>query len=200
MKIFSFLIHFNSFNFFSLLIQRKRRTKLVSELFNSYTSYDHKLGNKFSVLVTEISHDEKYYVGHNKYYEQVLVPKLEAIIGKLVQVEIIECTKFSMIGKIVDDLDKFQNQVAIKYRKGEITGLINNKTNLKQQDQNNNDCCSGGSCGDSSSSSCCSNEIVVENLLKDQSYFNEKLRHYALVTLSAFSIVLVSKLLLRAFE
>jgi len=126
------------------------------------------------------------------------VPKLEAIMGKLVQVEVIECTKFSMIGKIADDLDKFQNQVAIKYRKGEITGLINNKTNLKQKDQNNNDCCGGGggSCGDSSSS-CCSNEIVVENLLKDQSYFNEKLRHYALVTLSAFSIVLVSKLLLR---
>jgi hypothetical protein len=39
-----------------------------------------------------------------------------------------------MIGKIADDLDKFQNQVAIKYRKGEITGLINNKTNLKQKD------------------------------------------------------------------
>ena len=35
----------------------------------------------------------------------MLVPKLEAIMGKLVQVEIIECTKFSMIGKIVDDFN-----------------------------------------------------------------------------------------------
>ena len=65
----------------------------MSELFNSYTSYDHKvswvklkysfylwsydqktkqLGSKFSVLVTEVSHDEQYYVAHNKFYEQVI--------------------------------------------------------------------------------------------------------------------------------
>ena len=138
----------------------------------------------------------------------MLVPKLEAIMGKLVQVEVTECTKFSMIGKIVDDLEKFQNstsQVAIKYRKGEITGLAKNKTPSSKQDQNNNDCCgsskssSNGGCCESSSSCCSSNSNrgeILENF-KDQSYFSDKLRHYALVTLSAFSIVLVSKLLLR---
>ena len=82
----------------------------------------YQFGTKCEVFVTETSHDEQYYVAHNKYYEQVLVPKLDIIMGKMVQVEIIECGKYSMIGKIVDDLDKL-SQIPIKYRKGEITGL-----------------------------------------------------------------------------
>lgn len=47
------------------------RTKKVSQLFQKYMPYEHKLGTKQKVLVTEISHDKKHYVGHNKYYEQV---------------------------------------------------------------------------------------------------------------------------------
>ena len=43
-------------------------------------------------------------------------------MGRMVQVEIIECSKFSMIGKIIDDLDTF-SQVPVKYKKGEISGL-----------------------------------------------------------------------------
>lgn len=58
---------------FDFIFKRKRRTKLVSELFHSYSSYDHKIGTKCQVLVTEISHDSEYYVAHTKFYEQVKI-------------------------------------------------------------------------------------------------------------------------------
>ncbi|RUS92100.1 hypothetical protein EGW08_000124 [Elysia chlorotica] len=51
----------------------KERTKAVSKLFQSYHPYTHKLGQIQDVLVTEISHDGQYYVGHNKSYDQVLI-------------------------------------------------------------------------------------------------------------------------------
>lgn len=80
----------------------KQRTKKLTDLFNSYYPYSHKYGEIQDVLVTEISHDKKYYVGHNKFYEQVLVPMDENYMGKVVQVLIVETGKFSMISKPLD--------------------------------------------------------------------------------------------------
>jgi hypothetical protein len=37
-------------------------------------------------------------VGHNEYYEQVLVPKREELMGKLFSVRIVDVSKFSMTG------------------------------------------------------------------------------------------------------
>ncbi|KAK9887168.1 hypothetical protein WA026_020623 [Henosepilachna vigintioctopunctata] len=74
----------------------KERTKKLTQLFNSYEPYSDKIGEIQEVLVTEISHDKKFYVGHNKFYEQVLIPMKEEYMGKLVTVKILECSKFSM--------------------------------------------------------------------------------------------------------
>ena len=49
----------------------KRRTRTLTELFHSYRPYDHLVGRRQRVLVTEISHDRQYFVGHNKAYQQV---------------------------------------------------------------------------------------------------------------------------------
>lgn len=77
----------------------KQRTKLLTDLFYTYCPYDHKIGDIQEVLVTEISHDKKHYVGHNKFYEQVLVPLKREFLGKLLKVKIVETSKFSMIGQ-----------------------------------------------------------------------------------------------------
>ena len=53
-------------------MQVKNRTKRLAELFKSYQPYDDQVGQTQSVLVTDISHDKKYYVGHNKEYVQVI--------------------------------------------------------------------------------------------------------------------------------
>lgn len=77
----------------------KNRTKRLSEFFQSYSPYFDRIGLVQDVLVTEISHDRKHYVGHNKSYEQVLLPLKEEYLGKIVTVKIIETTKYSMKGE-----------------------------------------------------------------------------------------------------
>lgn len=174
--------------------ERKRRTKLVSELFNSYTSYEKWIGKRFQVLVTETSHDEQYYVAHNKYYEQVLVPKIEFIMGKMIEVEIVECSKYSMMGKIVSDLDELA-KIPSKPIKKEILSL--KKTN--QIDQNNNNSCG---CSNSDESVCCSSikDTNRDDHSSKKPSYEDRLRSYAILTLSAFSIILVSKILLRILD
>lgn len=83
----------------------KRRTKRLTELFYSYEPYvgKYQVGDRQKVLVTEISHDKKHYVGHNKCYEQVLLPMDKKLLGKLVEVEIVGITKFSMIAKVIQE-------------------------------------------------------------------------------------------------
>lgn len=85
--------------------QVKVRTKRLTDLFYSYEPYVGKYvaGDRQKVLVTEISHDKKHYVGHNKCYEQVLLPMDKNLLGRLVEVEIVSITKFSMLAKVVQE-------------------------------------------------------------------------------------------------
>lgn len=83
--------------------QVKQRTKKLSDFFQSYEPYGHKIGQVQRVLVTETSHDKKHFVGHNKFYEQVLVPMKDEFMGKMVTVKIVEATKHSMKGEPLDD-------------------------------------------------------------------------------------------------
>lgn len=99
----------------------KRRTKKLTDLFYSYQPYGHKVGETQEVLVTEISHDKKHYVGHNKYYEQVLLPMDKEYMGKLVKVEIVEAGKFSMIGKPLDDV--VMPGISEPMQPGQISGV-----------------------------------------------------------------------------
>lgn len=85
----------------------KTRTKRLTDLFNSYEPYKDRVGCEYTALVTDISHDKKFYVGHNKYYEQILLPMEENLLGKSVRVRIVSVTKFSMQGEILDAKDKW---------------------------------------------------------------------------------------------
>ncbi|KAK0180257.1 hypothetical protein PV327_005920 [Microctonus hyperodae] len=84
--------------------QVKQRTKKLSEFFQSYEPYGHKIGEIQNILITEISHDKKHFVGHNKFYEQVLVPMDEKFMGKMITVKIIEATKHSMKGELINEV------------------------------------------------------------------------------------------------
>ncbi len=75
---------------------------LLSQFFQSYSPFDNRVGQKYTVLVTKTAHDNQHYVGHNQFYEQVLVPKDMSLMGKLVDVEIVSTCKFLMMGKPVD--------------------------------------------------------------------------------------------------
>ncbi|XDV39762.1 hypothetical protein PO909_008952 [Leuciscus waleckii] len=102
---------------------KKQRTKDLSALFHSYNPYDHKIGERQHVLVTEESFDSQYYVAHNKFYEQVLVPKKPEFKGKMIEVNIYEAGKHYMKGRPVEDAQVFTPSIAQPLQKGQVSGL-----------------------------------------------------------------------------
>ncbi|XP_022319291.2 threonylcarbamoyladenosine tRNA methylthiotransferase-like [Crassostrea virginica] len=116
--------------------QVKRRTKKISELFHSYRPYDHKLHEVQQVLVTEISHDQQYFVGHNKYYDQVLVPKNENLMGKMVTVQIVETGKHFLKGRLLSENCVVQPDVPLPLKKGQVSGVSEQVQAEKTSNQN----------------------------------------------------------------
>ncbi|KAJ2943531.1 hypothetical protein O0L34_g16640 [Tuta absoluta] len=103
----------------------KKRTKMLSELFRSYEPYGHKVGETQQVLVTDISHDKNYYVAHNEFYEQVLIPKEEKYMGKMVTVKITSASKFSMMGQPITR--PTMPGLTTPLKKGEVSGITDVK-------------------------------------------------------------------------
>ncbi|XP_029051578.2 threonylcarbamoyladenosine tRNA methylthiotransferase [Osmia bicornis bicornis] len=100
----------------------KKRTKRLSEFFQSYFPYDdNRVGIVQDVLVTEISHDKKHYVGHNKSYEQILVPLKKEYLGKMIKVKILETTKYSMKGEPTNE--GISPSVKQSLPKGTVSGI-----------------------------------------------------------------------------
>lgn len=116
----------------------KKRTKRLTELFLSYEPYAHKVGDVQAVLVTERSHDKKHYVGHNKFYEQVLLPMHDNLLGKSVQVRIIKATKFSMEAELLQEEKEWKDCVKPQenqQKKKSGTGVAVSKKSLLNKDQ-----------------------------------------------------------------
>lgn len=99
----------------------KIRTKQLTELFNSYSTYDNRLGEIQEVLVTDISHDTKYFVSHNINYEQVLVPRWENVMGKILTVKIVKVSKFCMFGEPLED-KIVSPGVSLPLQQGQVSG------------------------------------------------------------------------------
>ncbi|KAK4317628.1 hypothetical protein Pmani_011306 [Petrolisthes manimaculis] len=101
----------------------KNRSRRLTDIFQSYCPYDHKLGERQEVLVTEEAHDRSHWVAHNKFYEQVLVPKEENLLGKIVEVEIIETGKHYMKGKLSQTHTPSSPSLSTPLPQGEVSGL-----------------------------------------------------------------------------
>ncbi|CAH8608050.1 unnamed protein product [Heterobilharzia americana] len=80
----------------------KRRTRRLHDLFRSYQTYNGRVGCEVHALITEPSFDGKFWVGHTKAYEQILLPKDPNVYGRIVLVRIEECDKFFMRGIIIN--------------------------------------------------------------------------------------------------
>ncbi|XP_065438040.1 threonylcarbamoyladenosine tRNA methylthiotransferase isoform X7 [Chrysemys picta bellii] len=96
------------------------------------------VGERQRVLVTEESFDSQFYVAHNQFYEQVLVPKDPEFMGKMVEVDIYEAGKHFMKGRPVSDANVFTPSITRPLAKGEVSGIteefryvLENGLNLK---------------------------------------------------------------------
>ncbi|KAK7824748.1 hypothetical protein U0070_020255 [Myodes glareolus] len=82
-----------------------------------------KVGERQQVLVTEESFDSKFYVAHNRFYEQVLVPKNPDFMGKMVEVDIYESGKHFLKGQPVSNTKIYTPSISKPLAKGEVSGL-----------------------------------------------------------------------------
>ncbi len=116
----------------------KQRTKIVTDFFYSYEPYRDRIGKRYFILVTDLSHDKAHYVGHNQFYEQILVPKQDELLGNMVEVEIVQATKFSMIGQLLDGSIQSPNDIR-PLKLGQVSGLTaQSDKKFKRIQQNSN--------------------------------------------------------------
>jgi len=111
----------------------KKRTKEITEFFHTYKPYENRLGKIYTVLVTETSHDGNYYVGHNEFYEQILVPKRPELMGKMFQVRIVDSCKFSMTGELLEDTSVVRPAPVEPLQAGQVSGAQILETKTKNQ-------------------------------------------------------------------
>jgi threonylcarbamoyladenosine tRNA methylthiotransferase CDKAL1 len=100
----------------------KSRTRELAEYFQTIKPYQGREGKIYRVLVTETSHDGNYYVAHNEFYEQVLVPKMPELLGKMFDVRITSTSKFSMVGELLNSTEVIRPSLADPLEKGQVSG------------------------------------------------------------------------------
>lgn len=117
--------------------QVKLRTKRLTDLFNTYEPYTERVGQEYTALVTDISHDKKYYVGHNQFYEQILLPMEKDLLGKSVKVRIVSTTKFSMIGELLESKEAWKSCTTLTkdmHEQVSTPALVSTATNGVEED------------------------------------------------------------------
>uniref|UniRef100_A0A673CYE4 tRNA-t(6)A37 methylthiotransferase n=1 Tax=Sphaeramia orbicularis TaxID=375764 RepID=A0A673CYE4_9TELE len=105
------------------VVRADQHTSLTVRI-NFYTNNSDFLIGLQHVLVTEESFDTQFYVAHNKFYEQVLVPKRLEFKGKMIEVDIYEAGKHFLKGRPVEDSKPFTPSIAAPLQKGEVSGLL----------------------------------------------------------------------------
>ena len=74
----------------------------IHTLSSSTPSPSHRLFYHITqVLATEIAYDQKHVVCHNKWYEQVLVPRDDSLLGKTFSVKIVSAEKYCIHGEVI---------------------------------------------------------------------------------------------------
>ncbi|RMX48399.1 hypothetical protein pdam_00010996 [Pocillopora damicornis] len=102
----------------------KKRTREISKVFHSYHPYDHKVGEHQTVLITEDAKDQAHFVGHNKYYDQVLIHKSEGdLMGKMVQVEITSAGEHFQMARVLRHTKVHSPGLVEPLPKGAVSGV-----------------------------------------------------------------------------
>lgn len=83
----------------------KARAAEMHNLFHSYQTFDHMVGKRYKVWITERAHDGKSWAAHTKCYVQVLLSGDDDRItaGSTAMIEVTEASKWSVRGKLVEN-------------------------------------------------------------------------------------------------
>eukprot|EP00698_Gefionella_okellyi_P008045 TRINITY_DN1979_c0_g1_i3.p1 TRINITY_DN1979_c0_g1~~TRINITY_DN1979_c0_g1_i3.p1 ORF type:complete len:587 (+),score=84.39 TRINITY_DN1979_c0_g1_i3:68-1762(+) len=79
----------------------KDRSRMLTRLFDSYSTLQNLVGTQQRVWITEIATDGHNFAGHTKGYVQVLVDPQYCSMGAVVECEIVSASKFSVVGRVL---------------------------------------------------------------------------------------------------
>lgn len=82
----------------------KGRTRRLSQLFDTILPYEGRIGQEYDILVTEIAADKKHFVGHNQFYEQILIPARSEYMGANLRVKVVETGKYFMKADVIRNI------------------------------------------------------------------------------------------------
>ncbi|ORX43790.1 hypothetical protein BCR36DRAFT_360596 [Piromyces finnis] len=106
----------------------KNRSRKITTFFESYETYGEEIiGTEQEILVTEVnSGSGDLYVGHNRYYNQVLVPRQKGLLGKMCRVKITKKGKYFLMGEVLEVLkyEGFENEEVIEEDLGNKKRLV----------------------------------------------------------------------------
>jgi len=115
----------------------KDRSRRITTFFESYEAYgDEIIGTEQEILVTEVnSGSGDLYVGHNRYYNQVLVPRAKNLLGKLCRVKITKKGKYFLMGEVLEVLkfEGYNDEVAeeeVGNKKRLVPKFVRKKRNI----------------------------------------------------------------------
>ena len=95
----------------------KSRTRQVTAIFESLDPYQDMVGSVQRVWTTgEMAKDGNHLVGHTKNYVQVLLPYDSSIIGKSVMVEIVSCSRYSVLAKYISQEASYNSDISSSLR------------------------------------------------------------------------------------
>ncbi|KAH3744400.1 threonylcarbamoyladenosine tRNA methylthiotransferase [Pelomyxa schiedti] len=79
----------------------KKRSRLMTQLFDSYTPYESLIGTEQTVWVNEQASDGKHLAGHTKAFVQVILDEDTVTLGSMVRAKIVSAGKFYVVGKLL---------------------------------------------------------------------------------------------------
>jgi len=106
----------------------KNRSRKITTFFESYEAYGEEIiGTEQEILVTEVnSGSGDLYVGHNRFYNQVLVPRQKNLLGKVCRVKITKKGKYFLMGEVLEVLkfEGFENEEVTEEEVGNKKRLV----------------------------------------------------------------------------
>lgn len=79
----------------------KSRSTEMTQLFESYSTWDHLVGRSLRVWFSETDEKRGQTVGHTKGYAKVVVPRNDELLGKSAMVQLLSATKWHVQGQLL---------------------------------------------------------------------------------------------------
>lgn len=120
----------------------RRRTKQISEVFESWDPYAELVGKRCRVWITEeMARDKVHMIGHTKNYTQVLIACDTSLFGSSVEVNVTRHGRWSIFGDVIEGTAKHSPVAPVVLHHSNAEGPASLDTQFVDTHGNTGDAC-----------------------------------------------------------